>query len=203
MTTDINASLSNYWTAMHSTERLALHATIYTWAAGQTPPGRVLDLGCEYGFGSLLITETNPELQVLGVDLDLTAIQYSRNIPFKERIPRVNADAFKLPIATDSLSGVYLVNLLHLVKEPGSVLLEVRRALKAGGVAIMSIPRGDPGETGLSSFRFIQDLELEINALFSQVMYPQEIYGQIPSFPPQFFPISQQDLTWVAFCRKG
>jgi len=203
MTTDINASLSNYWTAMHSTKRLALQATIYTWAAGQTPPGRVLDLGCEYGFGSLLITETNPELQVLGVDLDLTAIQYSQNIPFKERIPRVNADAFKLPIATDSLRGVYLVNLLHLVKEPGSVLLEVRRALKAGGVAIMSIPWGDPGETGLSSSRFIQDLELEINALFSQVMYPQEIYGQIPSFPPQSFPISQQDLTWVAFCRKG
>jgi SAM-dependent methyltransferase len=202
MITNINAGLSHYWTALHDTERLALHAILYTWAAGQTLPGRVIDLGCEYGFGSLLLAETNPMLQVLGLDLDLAALQYSQNLLINPGHYQVNADASKLPIASQSLSGAYLINLLHMVKEPGRVLSEVRRTLKVGGVAIISIPGEDPGKTGLSSLRLIQDLEFELNELFSQVVYPQEIYGQIPSFPPQSFPIGQQDSSWVACCRK-
>jgi SAM-dependent methyltransferase len=198
----MNTGLSKYWMALHNTERLALHATIYTWAAGQTPPGRVLDLGCEYGFGSLLIAETNPTLQVLGLDLDLTAIRYTQNIPSEDRIPRVNADASKLPIASESFSGVYLINLLHMVEDPCSVLSEVRRALMVGGVAIISIPREDPGEVEYCRSRFIRDLESEIHTLFSHVIYPYEICGQIPSFPARSFLVNQQVSSWIALCRK-
>lgn len=181
---------------MHDTQRLALHATIYTWAADQTPPGWVLDLGCEYGFGSLLIAQTNPKLQVLGMDLDLAAIQYSQHLSFHASIPCLNADAANLPIAAGSLSGIYLINLLHWVREPGRVLSEVQRALKIGGIAVISIPLMGAGE-------LVQELKTEIEARFSRVTFPQEIYGQIPSYPPQSFLIDQQHCTWIALCRKG
>jgi SAM-dependent methyltransferase len=202
MAIDLTSVNSNYWTAIHDAQRLALHATIYTWAADQTPPGWVLDLGCEYGFGSLLLAETNPMLQVLGLDLDLAALQYSQNLLINPGRYQLNADASMLPIASESLSGAYLINILHMVKEPGQVLSEVRRTLKAGGVAIISIPGEDPGKTGVGSSRLIQDLEAELRELFFQVMYPQEIYGQIPSFPPKSFPIGQQASSWVACCWK-
>lgn len=199
----MNTSLSSYWMALHDTEHLALHATIYTWAAAQIAPGQVLDLGCEYGFGSLLIRETNPSLQVLGLDLDLAAIRYSQGLGFMQRIPRVNADASKLPLASGSLSGVYLINLLHMTEEPNSVLSEAERVLQVGGAAIISIPREDLGPAGYSSSRFIQQMEVEINARFSRVMYPRRICGQLPSFPPQSFLLDQRASTWVAICRKN
>ena len=199
----INAGPSKFWRALNDTERLALHATIYTWAAEQMRPGWVLDLGCEYGFGSLLIAETNPNLQVLGMDLDFSALGYSQDVPCKEKIPWVNASGHKLPIASESFSGVYLINLLHLVEDTAAVLSEARRALKSEGVAILSIPQNDSQETGQSRSPLIKQLELEINDLFSEVIYPNKICGQLPSFPPQTFLLDQQASIWIAFCRKN
>lgn len=203
MTIHMNANISTYWTALHNTQRLALHATIYTWAAEQTLPGCVLDLGCEYGFGSLLIAKANPNLQVVGMDIDLATVQYTEHFAFKARGPRVNADASDLPFVSEGFSGIYLINLLHLVKEPSHVLSQVKRALKIGGVAIMSIPPEDLEAAKLSRLRLIRDLELEIHRLFSKVIYPQEIHGQIPSFPPRSFLVDQQNSTWIALCRKS
>lgn len=200
--TTVKADLSKYWMGLHQAERLALHAVIYTWAATQTSAGQVLDLGCEYGFGGQLIKATNPTLQVLGLDLDMAAIQYSQNLPFTYWISRINADAASLPIASETLTGVYLINLLHLVKEPGIVLSEVRRTLKAGGVAIMSITWRDAGTIDSNRSRFVQRLETEIGLLFSQAVYPKEISGQIPSYPSQSFQIDQRDGAWIALCRK-
>ena len=179
-----------------------MHAAIYTWAAVQMRPGWVLDLGCEYGFGSLLIAEANPEVQVLGLDLDFSALGYSQGLPFKEKFPWVNASAHKLPVASGSLSGVYLINLLHLVENTAAILSEARRALRSGGLAVLSIPRAGSGETAQDNSR-IEHLELEINAQFPEVIYPNKICGKVPCFPPQTFLLDQQASAWIACCRKN
>jgi SAM-dependent methyltransferase len=196
-----DAGSSQFWGTMHATKRLALHATIYTWAAVQLQPGWVLDLGCEYGFGSLLIAETNPGLQVLGMDLDFSALGYSQGLPAMSNISRVNASGYKLPIASESFSGIYLINLLHLVDDPVPVLSEASRALKPGGAAIVSIPLEGSGEARHSS-RLIERLELEIKDLFSEVIYPKKITGQLPSYKLRTFLLDEQAMTWIAFCRK-
>ena len=188
---------------MHDTERLALHAAVYTWAAVQMQPGWVLDLGCEYGFGSLLIAEANPGVQVLGLDLDFSALGYSQGLPFKEGIPWVNAGAHELPVASGSLSGIFLINLLHLVENAAAVLSEARRALRSGGLAVLSIPWIGSREIVQDTSQRIEQLEAEINAQFLEVIYPNKICGQLPSFPPQTFLLDQQASTWVACCRKN
>lgn len=188
---------------MHDTERLALHATIYTWAARQIQPGWVLDLACEYGIGSLLIAETNPKLSVLGMDLDLPALGYSLGIPDKKKIPWVNASGYKLPIASESLTGICLINLLHLVENTTAVMLEASRTLKPGGVAVLSLPQADSWEKGQSRSPLIKQLSLEMECLFSEVIYPNEIYGQLPSYPPQTFVLEKLVSPWIAFCRKN
>jgi SAM-dependent methyltransferase len=201
--TRMTAGPSDFLRTLHNTERLALHATIYTWASEHTQPGWVLDLGCEYGFGSLLIAETNPKLKVLGMDLDFTALGYSEGIPNKTKTPRVNASGHKLPIESERFSGVYLINLLHLVEEPAVVLSEAWRSLKPGGVAIVSIPQIDNMEAGLGSSPLIKQLKLELEGLFSEVIYPDQIHGQLPSFPARTFRLDERSSTWIAFCRKN
>jgi SAM-dependent methyltransferase len=199
----VTAGRSKFWRALHDTERLALHATIYNWSARQIQPGWVLDLGCEYGIGSLLITEANPKLSVLGIDLDFPALCYSQGIPYKETIPWVNASGYKLPIASESLTGICLINLLHRVKNTDAVLSEAWRVLRSGGAAVLSLPPNDYLEKGQCRSFLIKQLGSEMEDLFSEVIYPNEIFGQFPSFPPQSFVLDKQASPWIAFCRKN
>jgi SAM-dependent methyltransferase len=190
------------WRDLHHSPSLARHAALYTWAAQLISEGWVLDLGCEYGIGSLLIPETNPHLQVLGIDTDLSALSYGEGVPSKEKIAWVNANGNKLPIASGTFSGIYLINLLHLVEDTTTLLLETQRTLKSNGVAILSIPRNHSMEAGPGKSPLIKQLEMELNGLFSEVIYPDEICGQIPSFSPQTYRIDQHPSIWVAVCRK-
>jgi SAM-dependent methyltransferase len=194
---------SEYWETLHESPRLALHATIYTSLAGQISPGWVLDLGCEYGLGSLLVAETNPKLHVLGMDVDLPALCYSFGGPADGGIPRVNADAYRLPLASESVAGVYVVNLLHMVQESGGIVSEVWRVLKSGGIGIISIPGEDGLADGPCGLRSVEQLAPRIEALFAEVIYPVEICGRIPSFPSQSFRLNQPTSPWIALCRKG
>lgn len=195
--------LSTYWDTIHESKHLALHAAIYTWAASLIQPGWVLDLGCEYGFGSLLVKETNPALKVLGLDLNFKFLDYSLSLPSLEWTPRLNASGSHLPISSGSLSGVYLVNLLHLVEDPTAIIAETWRTLKPGGAAILSIPMdaSNPPKWGTSALT--KYLEHELHSNFSHVNVLTKISGQLPSRSPLTFLLNQPSSPWVAFVRKN
>lgn len=203
MSPETRTGAPEVWRAIHDTEKLAVHAALYTWPARQIQAGWVLDLGSEYGFGSLLITETNPELHTLGIDLDMAALRYSRTLPHNGRIWRVNANAFELPIASESLSGIYVISLLHMVETPCRVLFELWRSLKPGGIAIISIPWEELGESGLRNSHPLGQLALRIADLFSEVICPDQIHGELAGFPPELLALDQGASNWVAFCRKS
>jgi SAM-dependent methyltransferase len=182
------------WKTLHDDENLALHAAMYTWPARRIERGRVLDLGCEAGFGSLLISNANDGLKVVGIDLDLAALRYSRNMVGKRGVLCVQADANGLPVATESFSGIYLIHLLHLVEEPGRILSEARRALVPGGLAIVSAP-GDEA-------RLAGQLKSAMHGEFAEVFYPDEIRGQLSHYPAQTFRMDRWASAWMAVCRK-
>ena len=194
---------SEFWARLHESPGLALHAAIYTSMAERIAPGCVLDLGCEYGLGSLLLAETNPRLRVAGVDVDLPGLRYSqKTLHDAGRLERVNADARGLPVDSGSVSGVYLINLLHLLPEPARILSEVCRVLTPDGVAIISVPRGDPLASGPHGANFMQQLAAQTQALFADVEFPVEILGQLPSFPAQSFRLDGPNSPWIARCQK-
>ena len=191
------------WTKLHENMDLALHAAFYTWPAGQIQRGWVLDLGSEFGFGSQLISLSNAALQVIGMDLDLAGLRYSKSISGNKKISHVHGNAHQLPIASESLDGIYLIHLLHLVDEPEFILAEAWRALKQGGVGIVAMPHEQFVISCPNAARKIELVRNAVTRYFSDVHYPDEIFGQLPTFPPQAFRVNRQASNWLTICRKG
>src|SRR5512142_996385 len=175
------------WKTLQENERLALHAALYTWPARQIQPGWVLDLGSEYGVGSLLIAQSNPGLQVLSADVDRAALRYSREMAATGRVARVESNALGLPLARASLTGIYIINLLHLLHEPGDALREAWRVLRPGGLAVVSVPRGSLAGDEHNGARLIEQIRSILEEQFSSSDFPEEICGRSGRFPARQF----------------
>lgn len=193
---------SPYWDAIQTSKKLALHATIYTWASSLISPGWVLDLGCEYGFGCQLIAASNPALHILGVDINSQYLVDSANLSFPELHMRLNACGTLLPIPASSLSGVFLVNLLHLVDNPSAFIAETWRILCPGGAAVFSIPVNDCGQNDQDFRDLINKVDIELRSRSARIQVPAIISGYLPNYARLTFQLAPPCSPWIAFIRK-
>lgn len=95
-------------------------------------PGRLLDVGCGYGFFLKMAEERGWE--AVGVDLDAKGVAYS-----KERL-QVNAilgDLKNVHLPEGSFDVVTLWNVVECVPDPLEVLRHVRPLLRNGGVVFI------------------------------------------------------------------
>ena len=111
------------------------------------PPGaRVLEVGSGLGILATQIAADDANTRVIGVELATAQIAAAVRAP---RTAFVQADAHALPLASGAFDLVYARYLLEHVRDPQSVLAEMRRVLRSGGdVAVMendiSLVRFDP-----------------------------------------------------------
>lgn len=124
-----------------------LHLERYRWAAPRLHGRRVLDLACGVGYGSALLAESRPELQVVGADRAEEAIATAR-----ERYggPRVRfervEDALTFDPAETFDTLVTLETIEHLA-EPVTFLRRAHSLLAPGGRLIVSAPVAErPGD---------------------------------------------------------
>lgn len=113
---------------------------------------RILDLGC--GVGRHVITSyTLKNIQAVGLDLchsDLLTAQERFTGEFEEPQNRDKSfglavgNAMLLPFADDSFDKVICSEVLEHIPDYRSVLKEIRRILKPGGVFAASVPRFFP-----------------------------------------------------------
>ena len=98
--------------------------------------GRVLDLGCAFGFTTLKLARKG--YQTVGVDNSARYIvQAKRRHPTGEYIL---CFAEALPLADASFDGVLFLDVLEHVTNQRAVISEIRRILKPGGTLIISVP---------------------------------------------------------------
>ncbi len=97
-------------------------------------PARVLDLGCGTGEGARELKRRYRRAAVVALDIAPGMLREARrrSRPFR-RIERVCADAYRLPLADDSIDLVFSNLLLQWCDAPDEVLAEVRRVLRPGG----------------------------------------------------------------------
>ncbi len=107
-------------------ERRSRHFRRFLAAAGK--PGKLLDVGCGFGFFLKLAQEAGWE--AIGVDLDPRAVAYAKD---HLRVNALEGDLRDLHFPDGSFDHVTLWNVLDYVPDPLDLLEEVHRLLKSGG----------------------------------------------------------------------
>ena len=124
------------------------------------PPARVLDVACGEGWSTIALALAYPNARVLGVDLDAPSIEAARahaadaNLD-GDRLEFRHADAASL---TGPFDAALIIEAVHDMSDPVSVLAAVRRALAADGSLIVvdeKVPkRFDPPGDDLERFMY-------------------------------------------------
>jgi SAM-dependent methyltransferase len=121
-------------------ETLELHMARYRFARGFINGGRVLDCACGVGYGTALLAAADgrPD-EVLGVDIDASAVDYARQRYGSERISFRVGDGAALEDEAGFETIVSLETIEH-VREPGALIGNFVRLLKPGGTLVASVP---------------------------------------------------------------
>ena len=113
-------------------EKLRVRAVVR--ALGAAPSMRVLEVGC--GAGNVLA-----RVRAVRVGLDLSpSLLAKARARLGPAAPLVRADAGRLPFASASFDRVFCSEVLEHVLHPEQVIAELRRLLRPGGWAVVSIP---------------------------------------------------------------
>lgn len=125
-----------------------IHSAAYVGAARLAVGKSVLDVGCNTGYGSSILS--NSADAVIGVDVSSRAIKFAqekysdrRSLKFQE------VDGNRLPFADDSFDLITGFQLIEHLIEYDSFISELQRVLKPDGLVIFTTPnallRLDPG----------------------------------------------------------
>lgn len=122
--------------------------------ARSRPAGLVLDVGCGSGHLARALARQPAVTRVLALDLSAAMLMLP-DWGAGEGISRVVADAAGLPLAPACIDTLYSNFALHWCPAPEALLRELRRVLRADGLAHVVIPvagslanRGAPASAG-------------------------------------------------------
>ena len=101
--------------------------------------GHVLDVGCGYGGLSLLLARARPDLHITGVDPETGALKSAASIALQEGLVNLSyqpGDGHQLEFLDDQFDAVVCQTVLTHVRDAVTVISEMRRVLKPGGVCM-------------------------------------------------------------------
>lgn len=190
------------WRTIQDDSRLSLHAATYAWAAQQFEAGWVVDVGCEYGFGSALLSRANPNLRVLGVDIDVDVLALAKHILGESNTRLVRGTAGHLPLKGESVTGVCLFNVVHLVANPLRVLEEAHRVLQNGQSIVVTLPLDDNLATAWQHPSPAATLERLVTQVFASINFPTRITSSAGPRPAQAYQVGPHTTLLVALATK-
>lgn len=102
-------------------------------------PQWVLDLGCGTGNSVKSLKDTYKEANVIGLDVAFSMVEQAKNKQDLQQAKKyICADAYLLPIASNSLDLVFSNFVLHWCDDLSLVFQELFRVLKPGGLLIFA-----------------------------------------------------------------
>jgi SAM-dependent methyltransferase len=108
---------------------------------GEVRGKRILDLGCGHGMAAVVLARRGAHVSALDLSADYLREAARRAAANRADLSFVQADAERLPFADGCFDGIWGNAVLHHL-DPRRAALEVRRVLRAGGVAVFCEPWG-------------------------------------------------------------
>jgi ubiquinone/menaquinone biosynthesis C-methylase UbiE len=104
--------------------------------------GRILDVGCGFGATAIVLAQSLPRSEVVGIDLSDPLLDLARQAAHAaglgERVAFKKADVQKIPYDDDSFDALINLQMLHIVENPVAMLDEIERVLAPDGVLFMA-----------------------------------------------------------------
>lgn len=164
----------------------------YIHAMGLLPEGAVIgDAACGMGYGAKLCTRKCR--QVYAIDLSERILELGRTYYDSPRTVWLHADATDLPLLTDSLDGFISMETFEHVPDPLSLLREIRRVVRPGGLMVLSTPNGGSTQRMQinNPYHVHEYSRQELQDLVAEVFTDFRILGMDNS--QQFQPISESN----------
>jgi ubiquinone/menaquinone biosynthesis C-methylase UbiE len=139
------------------------------WPAGS----RVLEAACGVGAQTRIISQKNPNVRFVSVDVSEKSLATASQMVDSLGISNVElqlADVFNLPFVNDSIDHVFVCFLLEHLSRLEEALREFKRVLKPGGT--ITVIEGDHGST-----YFFPDSEMAHKAVQAQVTLQKQNGG--------------------------
>lgn len=116
--------------------------TIFEWL-GDTDGQTILDCGCGRGFYLKMLRHLG-NARLFGIDLELPYLRKARrNTAHLPAVLVSNASIYHLPYPDETFDAVILSEILEHVDRDVDALREVRRVLKPGGLALITVPHAN------------------------------------------------------------
>ncbi len=127
---------------------LGNHVKRYKFANRFVKNKRVLEVGCAYGFGKLILRNY---LQYVGIDIDQKAISWARNNIDSGSF--LITDDFVTKFSEQSFDIVLAFEVIEHVEDPKIFLNFLKKYCKPGGKIIISTPNGYYSKHAKEKFR--------------------------------------------------
>jgi SAM-dependent methyltransferase len=151
------------------------HLARYQFATKYCRRRRVLDLATGTGYGASILRKYGAR-EVVGVDCDPGVLSYAKERYGTFGLDWVRADAYELPFEAEFDVVVSFETIEHL-KDPERFVAQCRKALKPGGLFIVSTPEsaGGPMCSAFHEFEFTRN---EFAELLETNFSHFELFGQ-------------------------
>lgn len=152
-----------------------MHSAAYRHAARVVEGKSVLDLGCNTGYGSNILSV--PAKSVVGVDVSERAVTLAQQKYVGANIEFQVIDGTRIPFEDDSFDIVTCFQLIEHLVEYDGFISELKRVLRTDGIVIFTTPnallRLDPGMKPWNKFHVREfnpeELENTLADYFQQV----------------------------------
>jgi SAM-dependent methyltransferase len=99
----------------------------------QKKDGRILDLLCGVGLADAIVSALCPGLEVVAADSDFVNLYLARNFTLSRAVILCIDAEHPLPLANDSVDGLWCIDGLHYLRSKMALLSEVDRVVAADG----------------------------------------------------------------------
>ena len=156
-----------------------MHTAAYMHVAPLATGRKVLDLGCNTGYGAAMLADVAQH--VTGVDVSASAIGTAKQCYDRKNLEFLETNGQSLPFDSDSYDIIVSCQVIEHIVDYEAFLGEIKRVLKPDGIVIFTTPnaliRLDPGMKPWNEFHVREFSAGELERFLGRHFARVKVYG--------------------------